>query len=57
MLKDVRECEEAAFFGDDIPHILHRWATLLTAEDFWKPVVLVLFVSDVFGISIRLLAE
>jgi hypothetical protein len=57
MLKDVWECEEAAFSGDDIPHVLHRWATLLTAEDFRKPVVLVLFVSDVFSISIRLLAE
>lgn len=46
MLKDVWECEEAAFFGDDIPQILYSGTRLLASKDLREPLVKALFIVD-----------
>jgi hypothetical protein len=57
VLEDVWECEQAAFLGDHVPHILHSRTVLLTPEDFRKPIVVVLVIVDITSIGRGLLSE
>jgi hypothetical protein len=47
VLKDVRECEETAFSGDDVSRILHSRTVLFTLVDILEAVMVVLLINDV----------